>query len=114
MGGGGTLPSDYNQPTPEPAWVSPSGPQLVHSLWRCAPVAHPHTNVHTTPQSPSHTHTHAHAHTHTHTPGVFPESTQDADGVPSSQLPSAPRGLLGPQVPKTQPQAWHMLAFPGF
>ena len=61
MGGGGTLPSQHNQPTPEPAWVSPSGPQLVHSLWHCAPVAHPNTLVHThTPVHSPQPHTQTH------------------------------------------------------
>ena len=106
-GGGHPTPLITTSPLPEPAWVSPSGPRLVHSLWHCAPVAHLHTY---TPAPP-----HAHTCTHTHKCLVsFQSLLRKQNGAPSSPSSSAPRGLLGPQIPETQAQVGHTLAFPGF
>lgn len=103
-----TLPSHYNQPTPRASWASPSGPQLVHPLWHCAPVAHPHMCTYTSaPTQCTHTHTCTHTRTHTLMPGVFPESTQETELCPILSSSSVPRGLPGPQVPRPSPGLAH-------
>lgn len=70
-------------------------------------LTHPHSHTHT------HTHMHTHA-THTQAPVFLPLSAWVAEPGPISTTTLCSQGPLGPLVPKTQPQAWHTLAFPGF
>lgn len=101
----------HNHPTPRVNLGLPFRPPVsAYTLALCT-CKHTHTHMYT------HTSALTHAHTCTHTYKClvsFQSLLRKQNSIPPSPSSSAPRGPLGPQVPKTQPQAWHPLAFPGF
>lgn len=103
----GACPSLPQTPHTQANLGLPFNPQVVHALRHYALMS-------SCTRACTHTHMHAHAcHIHQH-PLSLRYLLRQKMGTPPSPSSSAPKSPFSPQVPSTQPQAWHTLAFPGF